>query len=478
MTRRVATAILLTVWALLIVGGAVTYAITRAILLDDLDVSIMARASTLPELHGQTGLKRPLEYARDRYLVRDDRGQTLMRARSEDLATDRPRVIGRAFATLGDGMRVRSLTLEADRPEPGRSSRRMTIVYSSPTATFDAALRRLAWSLAAFGALSGGGAAAVAVLVARRALLPLRQTATTLAAISENTLHHRVDAAALPSELKPVAARLNEMLQKLDLAFAQRRQFLADASHELRTPVAALVTALEVAVSRPRSAERLLQTMESCLFDARQLHHLVEQLLEQVRSENFQAAGPTERVNIDELLDRCVRRVAPLAQQRGIEIRRSPACDLVIRTQPQRVQSIVVNLLSNAIEHNDHPAGLVELVCEASGEGLAISVRDNGPGIASEHLPHLFEPFYRVHSTGDRGHLGLGLFLVNAHANALGAVSRIDSEMGVGTTVRVVLPLGSLDDHGSAGPANSAGPIAAGASSHAESRSAALVGGS
>ncbi len=156
MTRRVATAILLTVWTLLIVGGAVTYGITRAILLDDLDASIMARASTLPELSGEVRFMRPQEYARDRYLVRDERGQTRLRVRDEHLATDRPQVIGRAFATLGDGTSVRTLTLLADRAgADGQAAQPMTIFYSAPTDRFDAALRRLVWSLAAFGALSG-----------------------------------------------------------------------------------------------------------------------------------------------------------------------------------------------------------------------------------------------------------------------------------------------------------------------------------
>src|SRR5207302_105383 len=117
------------------------------------------------------------------------------------------------------------------------------------------ALDRLAAALCYFGLATGVVAAAAVILATRLALRPLRQTAAAIGAIDERDLGRRIDGAALPPELAPVAARLNEMLARLEQAFAQRKQFLADASHELRTPVAALVTTLEVALRRPRGAE-------------------------------------------------------------------------------------------------------------------------------------------------------------------------------------------------------------------------------
>jgi signal transduction histidine kinase len=447
MTRRVAIAILLTVWTLLIVGGAVAYWTTRAVLLDDLDASIVARAGTLPELTGAAGNDlRPAEYARDRYLIEDERGHTVARVGRQERSQETPAVLGRRFATLADGRRLRSLTLKAHLAgETDAPERIVTIVYSAPADAFDAALSRLAAALTTFGLLSGAAAAAVAVLVARRALAPLRSTAATLATIDESSLNQNIDTAALPVEIRPVVDRLNQMLAKLSGAFAVRRRFLADASHELRTPVAALVTSLEVALSRPRGEERLREVIHGCLADATQLRHLVERLLQQVRGENFEGDGPAESIDLDPFLATCASPLAPIAQHRGVRLGQSLASKAQLRSQPHRLRSVIVNLLGNAIEHNK-PGGHVDLISEVTPSCIAITIRDDGPGIAGEHLPHLFEPFYRASaSRDDQHHLGLGLFLVHTHVQALGAAIKLDSSVGVGTTARIEIPLESLE---------------------------------
>lgn len=447
MTRRVAIAILTTVWALLILGGVVAYWTVRGALLEDLDASIIARVVTLPEL-GRSAPRdlRPAEYARDRYIIEDERGQTVARVGRQEHSAEAPLVVSRSFATLADGRRVRSLSMKAkvaatsEKPE-----RAVTIVYSAPADAFDSALNRLLAALAIFGALSGAAAAGVAVIVARKALSPLRTTVATLGTIDENSLNRHIDSASLPAELRPVVDRLNQMLERLNEAFSVRRRFLADASHELRTPVAALLTTIEVALSRPRGEDRLRQTLHSCLADATQLSQLVERLLQQVRSENFEGDGPVQTIALDAFLTTCSNQVAPLAQDRGVALVMSCQSGVQIDTQPHRLMSIVVNLLGNAVEHNKR-GGKVELISEVksgeTGQGVMIQVRDDGPGIAGEHLPHLFEPFYRVSkSRNDSGHLGLGLFLVQTHVKALGGGCKLESCVGVGTTASVELPL-------------------------------------
>lgn len=447
MTRRVAIAILTTVWALLILGGVVAYWTVRGALLEDLDDSIMARVATLPEL-GRTAPRdlRPAEYARDRYIIEDERGQTVARVGRQDHSAEAPMVVSRSFATLADGRRVRSLSMKAKVAATGEKPGRMvTIVYSAPADAFDSALNRLLAALAIFGMLSGAAAAGVAVFVARKALSPLRSTVSTLGTIDENSLNRRIDSDSLPVELRPVVERLNQLLARLNEAFAVRRRFLADASHELRTPVAALMTTIEVALSRPRGEDRLRQTLHSCLTDATQLSQLVERLLEQVRSENFEGDGPVQTITLDSFLATCANQVAPLAQDRGVSLVTSCQSGVQMDTQPHRLRSIVVNLLGNAVEHNKR-GGKVELISEVkksdTGQDVMIQVRDDGPGIAAEHLPHLFEPFYRVSkSRNDAGHLGLGLFLVQTHVKALGGGCKLESCVGAGTTVRVELPL-------------------------------------
>src|SRR2546421_2253430 len=130
-----------------------------------------------------------------------------------------------------------------------------------------------------------------------------------MGAIDEQRLDRRIDIGSLPPELHPMANRLNEMLGRLEHAFALRNQFLADASHELRTPVAALTTALDVALNRPRDAEVYRRTLETCRGDALQLRRLVERLMEQVRSENFSHDEPAQDVDVAQLLRECADNV-------------------------------------------------------------------------------------------------------------------------------------------------------------------------
>ena len=176
-------------------------------------------------------------------------------------------VKAKGFATLPAG-RVRSVTLEIEPPDGAAG---YTVVYSGSAQRFDRTMNRLAMILVGIGVASALATTVVAVAVSRRVMRPLRQAAVVIGSIDERSLDQRIDNAALPAEVLPITQRLNEMLERLELVFAQRKQFLADAAHELRTPVAALLTTLEVSARRPRAAEAVAQTLQSCLADARML---------------------------------------------------------------------------------------------------------------------------------------------------------------------------------------------------------------
>ena len=228
-------------------------------------------------------------------------------------------------------------------------------------------------------------------------LRPLHDASDVIGAIDERELDRRIDAASLPPELRPVAAQFNGMLERLEHAFAQRKQFLADASHELRTPVAALVTTIEVALRRRRGADELERTLESCLTDARHLKRLVHVLMDHARGE-ASAAAQVERpepLDVVELLTECADIAATLGTVKDVRIERAFAAPLPVVTQPQRLRSVVMNLLSNAVEYN-RPGGVVSVAARVEAGTLYITVRDTGRGIAAEHVPHLFEPFYRA----------------------------------------------------------------------------------
>jgi signal transduction histidine kinase len=463
MTRRIACAILVTVWAMLIASGVTAYLTTRAVLLADMDETLFAQASALPELMPAgnatapasalaPAMGLPASAGGDLYVIQTTTNGRKLRPGADAAqgpgklaAQDGPQIVAKTFSTLADGRRVRAVTLKAlAKPtEPRGAPVPVLVTYRGSAESFDQLLDRLAWTLA--GSCLAGGllAAGIAYAVSYVSLKPLRHTAELVGAIDVRHLDRRIPAESLPPELLPVAARINEMLTRLEQAFAQRRKFLADASHELRTPVAALVTGLEVSLARQRQAEAYRSSLASALAEASQLRSLVERLMEQVRSETFSHDEAWQSVDLSTLLDECASAAATLGRGRGIEVRRDFPVGMVFSTQPGRLKSVITNILSNAVEYNK-PNGTVDVTASVSSLGLELDVSDTGFGIEPDKLPNVFEPFFRGDDShrSDAGHLGLGLFLVKSHLEAMNGRCTVESQPGVGSTFHIRVPPG------------------------------------
>jgi signal transduction histidine kinase len=444
MTRRIALAILMTVFATLIAGGVAAYIAARTVLINELDTMLMNRALSLPQIVDQTGRRfapvTTLEPG-DQYVVHNDAGRIVARPAGTGGSVSAAReVIQSSFVASPDGSRVRTVTLRAAlRPSPDAPIEPVVITFRGSAAGVDRILSHLLAALLATVLVGGMIAAAVAWIVARAALRPLRSTADVVGSIDERSLNRRIEEKNLPPELLPVASRLNEMLARLERSLRQRQQFLADASHELRTPVAALLAAMEVALRHPRDAEGYRETIESSLTDARLLQRLVETLLAQVRVGN---AGPLYEdvpVDVAALVCECVAVVRPLAGAHSIGVRYDGEVGVVWVTQRQRIQSILMNLLGNAVEHGGAGASVMARWRVVNG-ALELTVEDTGKGIPAEHAAQLFEPFYRIESARSSGHLGLGLYLVKTHCEALNGSCSVHSEPGEGTTFIVRIP--------------------------------------
>lgn len=456
MTRRIALAILLTVWAVLVAGCVVAYVTVRWALIDQLDRSLVNKASALPELarvRVRAGMAtRPTRPAPaddsprlDRYMIQAENGP-IVSPPAGGMVLSHVELLGGSFSQLADGTPLRNVVVRGEARLPEEGSMGVTVFYWSDASHLFRLLNRLAVAFWTFGLGAGLLAALVASRVSRAALRPLHDTADVIGEISPRNLDRRIKAERLPPELVPVATRLNEMLDRIERAYVQRHQFLADASHELRTPVAALVTTMEVSLRHPRQAEAYRATLESCLSDARLLRKLVERLMEQCRADELSHDEAVEEVDLAPLLGQCAQQASVLARENGVEVRRAIPDSVRVKTQPQRVRSIIGNLLSNAVEYN-HPGGKVELSVHPNGHFIQFTVRDTGPGIAPEHLPHLFEPFYRADRARSvqPGHLGLGLSLVKSHVAALGGEVRVESTVGEGTAFHVALPVNGND---------------------------------
>lgn len=435
MTRRIAITILLTVLTAIVCAGASAWLIARAILVADLDKSIVRRAMELPAVTGKSPSR--IVEPGDRFIVQGDFGQTLGRPTSISTGASPVHVVDSAFVQLPEG-RFRRVTL---RLPPVGLHAPITVVYSAPTAELDRVLQRLALALLFCGAAAGALASIVSVKLARLALRPLGDAAAALSTVNETNLDRRVDQNALPPELRPMAGQLNRMLGRLQTAFEQRRRFVADASHELRTPTAAIITTMEVALRRPRNVAELQDTLNVCLSEARHMRQIVQALLRQVVAEKDSAPEEISDFDASELVTQCTGLAQSLAREKDILLVGDVRGALPIRAEASRFRSVVMNLLSNAIEYNNS-GGWVEVSARLQGRSAEIRVKDDGPGIPAEDLPHLFQPFYRANRTRHAdGHLGLGLFLVESHVKAMGGECRVESTLGEGTTFCVRMPL-------------------------------------
>ena len=446
MTRRIVIAILLCVGLILLLSDVLGYWAIRSVLLEDLDQTILARISTLPQIASGNSSTAPV--ARDdsdRYVIENDLGHNLaLPAGFPQEEQARERVLRRGFSIVADGNRYRTLTVRtlAWNQQTKSNSTPVTVVYSASAAHFNQLLGRLLWSLLLVNLLVASTAALVARWSSSSALKPLKNTAEVIGSIDERHLDRRIEIDKLPSELVPVAERLNEMIARLEGSFDRRRQFIADASHELRAPVAALLTTLEVCVRRPRDSEEYQRVILDCLTNAQVLKSLVQALMDQVKSERFAHDVVREPTSPNQIIKECSAVAAALGAAQNIQVSVHTDPLPCIESSPGLLRSIVMNVLANAVEYN-RPGGSVALSASHSGSHLRISVVDTGKGIPADDLPRIGNPFFRVdrvRTPTDSHHMGLGLFLVRTHLHSLGGNLSVQSTVGEGTSVQIDLP--------------------------------------
>jgi heavy metal sensor kinase len=302
-------------------------------------------------------------------------------------------------------------------------------------------LRRFAWLLvAAAGAVLALGLGGGWLLVSR-ALQPVEEISATASRISLGNLSERINAADTDNELGRLAGVLNSTFAKLEAAFAQQKQFTADAAHELRTPLAVIITEAQSTLAHERSTSEYRETVEGCLETAQQMRHLTQALLELARFDAHQEPLGLQPFDLAEQTRTCVELVRPLANQRGLQIK----CNLqpaIVPGDSRRLGEVATNLLSNAVQFNKEQGEIrVETGLQ---DGFAIlTVGDTGQGITAEDLPHIFERFYRADKSRSRssGHSGLGLAICKAIVDAHGGTIEVSSQPTVGTTFTVRLPL-------------------------------------
>jgi signal transduction histidine kinase len=312
-----------------------------------------------------------------------------------------------------------------------------THVISAQQSAVNGRLLAVSWFALAVSAVAS---AFLGWFAAGRVLRPLRQMTAGARAISAGNLHQRLAVTGPNDEFKQLGDTIDDLLARLEAAFAAQRRFVANAAHELRTPLTLERTLLQVALTNPNATMASLRAAcEELLVSGRNQERLLEALLTLATSER--GLQRLDALDLAPLVQDAAEGARPGIERRRIEL------SLMLGHAPMRgdralIERLIGNLLDNAIDHN-RDEGWVRVMTGADSERAVLRVANSGPAITSDEIDRLFEPFQRggVERTAANGHYGLGLSIARAIVLAHDGEISAEPELGGGLMVTVTLPV-------------------------------------
>jgi signal transduction histidine kinase len=461
--KRVLLTIVVSELLLAVALASIAISYTRHRLLAAFDAALRARAMSLAALvHYADENVSGLEFAKtlvppslepgkpDLYLVEVTSAGVIARSPNWPEGSEIPKSPGvsrvRAGGKTYRGAWLLNLPiLDEDRPA---TPPKISVFYAARSNGIENELFQATEFIAACSAVILACTLGIAYWGLRRGLLPLRALAQQSANVSTRNWDVDVDLARQPDELKPLIQALNDMLSRLRQSFVQQREFLGNAAHELKTPVAVLKSTLQTLNLKPRTTAEYRQGLDGALEDLERLEKLLQWMLRLARAEQWASGSARTDITVIELTDTCeeaVARIAALARSRNVSIMMYRNGPSPVRADPEDLQIIWVNLLENAIRYSPEYA-TVQLQIHRVNDQARVRVSDHGPGIPQEEIAHLFERFYRGDPSRarDTGGFGLGLALAKAFTEAYGGTIQLDTQVRSGTSVVVELPLSNL----------------------------------
>ncbi len=279
-------------------------------------------------------------------------------------------------------------------------------------------------------------------LLLNRALRPLRDMIRTARAIQAQEINQRLDVPATDDEMQGLAETFNEMVERLHRSFAQMRQFITDASHELRSPLAVLRGEVELGLKSQLNPNRCQDILGLCAVEIERLSGLVETLLFLSNADAEKASLEFKPVNLTSVMEEMIEQARILAEAKGIEVTLVGRPGIVVAADEMRLRQLLLNLVGNAVKFTP-PGGRITLGCRSVEGQAEIVVRDTGIGIEERHLPHVFDRFFRADRSGSAAGSGYGLglsickWIVEAHRGSI----QIESIPRQGSAFTVRLPL-------------------------------------
>ncbi|OCW25085.1 sensor histidine kinase [Pseudomonas aylmerensis] len=364
----------------------------------------------------------------------DDTGQVLIEINPVSMRL--PTLPAAAQAQLGDGDSSVPVRLAWQHVMQG--GRGLTLIAGkllSEREQMLAAYRLKLWLALSVGALL---AFVLGGWVSRRGLQPVRRLAQRAAAIDVQHLHLRLDEFNELSELQVLSHALNQMLARLEGGFAQLSRFSEDLAHEMRTPLSNLMGHTQQSLRHSRSIEDYQNLLVSNQEEYERLARMIDSMLFLARTEQPQASVQDELINLHELVEQLCEYFEGVAQERDVTLINQAHGEL--RADPALIRRALANLVANALRYGS-PAAEVIIRSVVREAGVEVSVHNQGPPIAAEHLPRLFERFYRCdpsrNQPDDSG--GLGLAIVHSIMQLHGGRVTVDSRSS-GTSFRLEFP--------------------------------------
>ncbi|MHB8969164.1 MAG: ATP-binding protein [Pirellulaceae bacterium] len=452
--RRLLVGLLVGLTTLFAIAGSLLYFHMQIVLLRQFDTSLAAKARAISglierqsdgDIYVEFTVESMPEFGtngREYFSIRRGDGSTL--ARSPSLGTNDGSFsasilvgAGAKDVRLPDGRLGRAIAIQVtptDEDEEGAGdtvpelrappaneipAEHVELVVVMDRGEVDRTMALLWSSILAVAVLLVAGTATIVTVIVRRGLRPLDRVASQAASIDESSLAHRFNLDRLPSELQPICLRLNELLQRLEVAFQRERRFAANIAHELRTPIAELRSLAEVVLKWPDDPETSIAYFHDVHEIARQMEATVITLLSLARCQSGRLTVSREQVLLSDTIREVWDRYQRPAADKGLAVVFDVPADMSWEADRAILDAILANLMANSVEHTSL-GGTITIRAEQVCARTMLTITNDCEGLTAEDLPHLFEPFWRKDAARtDGSHCGLGLTLVKDYCQIM-----------------------------------------------------------
>ncbi len=322
-----------------------------------------------------------------------------------------------------------------------RENAPVVLIMGRPTGPIDESLSKLLYvfllAIPVCLVVAGGSG----IFLARQILKPVETITQAAREIEESDLSRRIDVKT-KDELGRLAETLNQMIDRLEKAFKRQKEFTSDASHELRAPLAIIQAESTLALQKDRDAISYRQSLETVSQEVDHMAKIIEQLLELARSDAGKEQLTFEEINLAELLHDLASDINVLCQDKGLSLEINAGKKVSVQGDKVNLRRLFLNVMDNAIRYTPH-GGTISISLSQQGQIALVTITDTGVGISLEHIPHIFDRFYRVDKARSctEGGSGLGLAICKQIVEAHGGGISVESRAGKGSAFSIRLPL-------------------------------------